>query len=498
MSDIKGLQMEQDREGKIRNEDIDSKRTNRNFDFIESEDNLYHRVKKRVALLKATGSRVQTNSVVTYSNILTVPAETAAEWGEEKTDKYFEACKDYFVERWGIENVVSAKVHKDETTPHMHLHFLPVNKENGKLQARVIMKRATICEIHEQLPIYLQHHGFDVTRAEGKTAKRGNIDNVHVYKKFMDEVEQQNAALDKKVALVDGKNKILIERENILNSKVTSWKTNQAARDKKLEEDSAKMNVLAKKLTDQQKIFEQQQLNIQTLMKQKKELEEKQQQLDAAIQTKTLDYNVHHTDFVKLTQNYNAKYSEYTKLTQVYDTQKQNFSKLKEIYAEWSKALGTIKNSYQVYSNKYTTVKSDCEKKEQELVDLTSKTNEKASELDEMQKQYSTKKSDLESITGKYNILKANYNDLSIQIRKAVLLNVLNTVQEITYSKEHGIEIFRKSVSESDFELSKHAMIKNQNGRLVADTTPVFQHIGNEIKKEIDKVQPIQDDGPSF
>lgn len=203
MSDVKGKEMEQERKGKISNEDIDLEKTKYNYDLVEDERPLYQRVKSRVEELKESGSRVQKNSVVMYSNILTVPEEQAKIWGEEKTDEYFKACYDFFSKEFGVENVVSAKIHKDETTPHMHLHFVPVNKENGRLQARVSMNKAKINYIHDELPIFLQERGFDVIRGKGKTEK--NIENIHEYK----QVKQ----LEKKVN--QEKNKLIKELKSI-------------------------------------------------------------------------------------------------------------------------------------------------------------------------------------------------------------------------------------------------------------------------------------------
>ena len=85
MSDVKGKEMEQERKGKISNPDIDLERTNLNFDFVQDDRPLYHRVKSRVDDLKENGSRVQKNSVVMYSNVITVPKDIADAWGEEKT-----------------------------------------------------------------------------------------------------------------------------------------------------------------------------------------------------------------------------------------------------------------------------------------------------------------------------------------------------------------------------------------------------------------------------
>lgn len=195
LSDVKGKEMEQERKGKISNEDIDLNRTKNNVELVESDQTLYQRVKERVEDLKMAGSRVQKNSVVMYSNILTVPEEQAKIWGEQKTDDYFKTCYEFFSKEFGRENVVSAKIHKDETTPHMHLHFVPVNKENGKLQARVSMNKAKINYIHDELPKFLRERGFDVERASGKT-KENNIENIHEYKEVQKEIAKQKEHLN--------------------------------------------------------------------------------------------------------------------------------------------------------------------------------------------------------------------------------------------------------------------------------------------------------------
>lgn len=227
MTDVKGKEMEQERKGRIKNDDIDLSRTHLNYDIVQSDKTLYQRVKERVEDLKKSGSRVQKNSVVMYSNILTVPREQAEKWGEKKTDEYFKACYDFFCREFGTENVVSAVVHKDETSPHMHLHFVPVNKENGRLQARIAMNRQRINQIHNELPKFLQERGFDVKRASGKT-KDKNIEDVHEYKQVQRKINEKKQELKKIVEILpDTKEKIQYMKKETETVKVGFMKTEE-------------------------------------------------------------------------------------------------------------------------------------------------------------------------------------------------------------------------------------------------------------------------------
>lgn len=190
MSDIKGKEREQEREGKIKNDMIDLDRTHLNYDLVQSELNLYQRAKERVDQLKSEKKRVQKNSVITYSNIITIPESAAKEMSNDQMHDYFKTCHDYFVDRFGKENVLSSKIHLDESTPHMHLHFMPIDKETGRLQARTTMNKAALNEIHDEIPERLRARGFDVVRGSGeKTKEKLDIHQYKAKKEFEKEVE---------------------------------------------------------------------------------------------------------------------------------------------------------------------------------------------------------------------------------------------------------------------------------------------------------------------
>ena len=184
ITDIKGLELEQERKGKITNKEIDLSRTDLNYDLVKSNINLYNRIKNRVEAVRSV-SKVQKNSVVDYSNIITIPRDEANKWGIEESKRYFKEVYNYFCNEFGKENVVSAKVHLDETSPHMHLHFVPVSAE-GKLQARKVMTPGRINKIHTEAPKYLREKGFEIERGQGKTEKSLEI------KKFKEKKIEEN------------------------------------------------------------------------------------------------------------------------------------------------------------------------------------------------------------------------------------------------------------------------------------------------------------------
>ncbi|MBR3335716.1 MAG: plasmid recombination protein, partial [Bacillus sp. (in: Bacteria)] len=180
-SDVKGIENEVEREGKLKNEDIDPSRSHLNKELVDNPGGmtLYQRVKKRVDVVKENGNRVQKNSVNLLSSVITFPKEDNDDKTEEEQELYFKICLAYFQKKFGKENVVSAIIHKDESRPHMHLQQVPVTKDN-RLAARDVMKKSDVNQVHDELPKYLRHYGFNVQRGSGKT--ENNVRNIHAYK----------------------------------------------------------------------------------------------------------------------------------------------------------------------------------------------------------------------------------------------------------------------------------------------------------------------------
>jgi hypothetical protein len=88
--------------------------------------------------------------------IVTVPKDLP----ENKHEQFFMASYEFLTERYEKENVISAYVHVDETTPHMHYAFVPViaDKKTGKhkLSAKEVITRDDLRSFHGDLSNHLE------------------------------------------------------------------------------------------------------------------------------------------------------------------------------------------------------------------------------------------------------------------------------------------------------------------------------------------------------
>ncbi len=79
------------------------------------------------------------------------------------TQRFFEESKTFLTEFVGAENVISAMVHMDEKTPHMHFLHVPVTS-NRRLSAKIIYTRENLKKLQTELPKHLQNCGFTLQR----------------------------------------------------------------------------------------------------------------------------------------------------------------------------------------------------------------------------------------------------------------------------------------------------------------------------------------------
>lgn len=159
-------------------DNINPERTAENYNLAAADQPLQQLdfIKQRLSEVKVQ-KRSDVNVLCDW--VVTVPTESFPSYFPELRNAFFKETYNFLCERYGKENVVSAYVHMDEVTPHLHFAFLPIVKdkkhpEREKLSAKEKITRNDLKCFHEQLQAHLEREiGISVPILNEAT-KNGN------------------------------------------------------------------------------------------------------------------------------------------------------------------------------------------------------------------------------------------------------------------------------------------------------------------------------------
>lgn len=137
------------------NPNIDRSKSEQNYHLIEPADKYKQCCTERI---QAVGARTRSNSVIMVEALITTSPEIMEKLNSEQQRQFFERAAAFLYERIGKENVISAVVHMDEKTPHMHFCFVPITKD-GRLSAKEVLgNKAAMCKWQDDF--YDRMHAF--------------------------------------------------------------------------------------------------------------------------------------------------------------------------------------------------------------------------------------------------------------------------------------------------------------------------------------------------
>ena len=117
------------------NPDIDCSRSKYNFHLIEPAGRYRAEAESQI---QAAGCRTRTDSVRVVEVLFTATPEFFKGKKLPEVRRYFEEVLCFFEQYQSRETIISAVVHMDEKTPHMHLSFVPLTAD-GRLSAKEIV-----------------------------------------------------------------------------------------------------------------------------------------------------------------------------------------------------------------------------------------------------------------------------------------------------------------------------------------------------------------------
>lgn len=184
--DIVGIERENERDENYcskTNPQIDHKRTRLNFHFIKPHSSYIAFINQRLKDL-APKRKVKDDAVLLSSFSIGASPEFFTGKNRDDIDAFFFECTEFFAERYGRKNIISAVVHLDETTPHMHLNLIPILE--GRPCAKKLFDRNALTILQTDLHKEVGKHWSLERGKEGSPAK--HLDTVaYKVKKMKDD-----------------------------------------------------------------------------------------------------------------------------------------------------------------------------------------------------------------------------------------------------------------------------------------------------------------------
>lgn len=189
--DISGIQRENNRTAAEYNNRVDTTQSGLNLPLIQSN----HWMQDIRAEIEHAGAHTRSNSVVALDTLYTASPAFFEGKTQEQTEKFFRDCLQFHQKRFG--HIISAVVHYDETTPHLHIVSVPLTAD-GRLSAREIVgNKKNMSRMQDE---FFEQVGRDYglergTRSDGQERRR----HVSAQEKRVRELEQQVSDLSERV-----------------------------------------------------------------------------------------------------------------------------------------------------------------------------------------------------------------------------------------------------------------------------------------------------------
>lgn len=210
---LKGIFRHNERRNKnYSNDNIDKEKSYLNYS-IKSPQYSYEKEFDRIREKYNLKGQIKVVSNIACEYIITSDHDFFERISEEETKRFFQAAYKFVIEYkdLGEQYIMSAKVHRDEQTPHMHLIFLPVvhttdRKGNSidKLACSEFWKaKDSYRQLQNAFYKYMIDNGFDLQRGLPKEETNRQYYSVEEYKKITNFKQTKEILRNMKLELPD-------------------------------------------------------------------------------------------------------------------------------------------------------------------------------------------------------------------------------------------------------------------------------------------------------
>ena len=287
---------EREKEKYASNPDVDTARSHLNFHLVMPERKYRAEAEKQIA---AAGYRTRSDSVRVVEALVTASPEFFNGKKRSEVRAYFTEALEFIKQNQNPDTIISAVVHMDEKTPHMHLCFVPLTEDKRLSAKEIVGNKKKLTWWQDEFWKHMVKKYPDLERGESAS----ETGRTHIPPRLFKEAVHLNRMKDQIMAILNDSNpfnkKVKAEELEALLDKyipgVEVMRTKLKKYDKTYKELTAENAELEKKLSSASKESVRKKLEISQKLN---ELDELRRTVDAipdeVIRAYTAQKYVHH------------------------------------------------------------------------------------------------------------------------------------------------------------------------------------------------------------
>ena len=278
------------------NPDIDTSRSHLNFHLVFPERKYRAEAEKQIA---EAGCRTRSDSVRVVEVLVTASPEFFKGKKKAEVRAYFNEALDFIQRHQSKDTIISAVVHMDEKTPHMHLCFVPLTEDKRLSAKEIVGNKKKLTWWQDEFWKHMVKKYPDLERGESAS----ETGRTHIPPRLFKEAVHLNRMKDQIIAILNDSNPFnkkskAEELETLLDKYVPgveAMRTKLKKYDKTYKELTAENTELEKELNSASRESIQKKLEIQRKLSELDELRRTMDSIpDAIIREYTERKYVHH------------------------------------------------------------------------------------------------------------------------------------------------------------------------------------------------------------
>ncbi len=177
------------------NPDVDTARSKQNFHLVTPERKYRAEAERQIA---QAGCRTRSDSVRVVEVLFTASHDFFKGKSKGEIRAFFEECMAFLAQRQDPATYLSAVVHMDEKTPHMHLSFVPLTADRRLSAKEIVGNRQKLTQWQDAFWEHMVKKYPDLERGES-ASKTGRT---HIPPRIFKQATHLNRQLDKILQLL--------------------------------------------------------------------------------------------------------------------------------------------------------------------------------------------------------------------------------------------------------------------------------------------------------